>query len=136
MVMSVTTENRPVETDSSQCDVITAPVEGIILLEGESPQSDVITLSIETVILPQNTPIPQSGGLALKHALPAQVELTRDSFVISSGGVDEEGYGHTYQEAYTDFLTSLRDRYRSLSRREARLSSRDHAILEELRALL
>lgn len=91
--------------------------------------------SVQVVTLTQKTPIPDSG-LSLNYALTAEIRATRDGFVLQSGDLDEDAFGLTYEEAYFGFLTSLRDRYYSLLRREASLSRQDHSVLERLRRLL
>ena len=64
------------------------------------------------------------------------MESNPEGFVIKSGEMDEEGYGATYREAYSDFITSLKDRLNSLRPREKVLSERDKAVLTKLRKLL
>lgn len=91
--------------------------------------------SVQVVTLAQKTPISDSG-LSLNYALIAEMTATRDGFVLRSGDLDEEAFGLTYEEACLGFLTSLRDRYYSLLRREASLSRQDHSVLERLRRLL
>lgn len=91
--------------------------------------------SVQVVTFPQKTPIPDSG-LSFKYALIAEIRATRDGYVLRSGDLDEEAFGLTREEAYLGFLTSLRDRYNSLERREASLSRQDHSVLESLRRLL
>lgn len=94
------------------------------------------TFSVKTIIFPEETSIPGETNLTLKYALLAQVEINSDGFLIRCGDIDEEAYGITYEEAYFDFLTSIRDRYHSLYRREAHLSQHDRDILLRLRSLL
>lgn len=96
------------------------------------PRGDI--LSFDYITIAAKTPVP--GGFVLSRALVAEVEATPDGWVIRSGWVNEEAYGSTYGEAYTDFLTSLRDRYQSLNRRQERLSAQDRAVFDTLRALL
>lgn len=81
------------------------------------------------------TPIPDSD-LRLSRALVLEMETTRDGIVLRSGFVDEDSFGATLEEAYADFLTSLRDRYRSLERRSGSLSTSDRTILERLQGIL
>jgi hypothetical protein len=93
--------------------------------------------SVQVVTFSQNTRIPDPDrDLSLKYALIAEMTATRDGFVLRSGDLDEDAFGLTYEEAYLGFLTSLRDRYDSLLRREASLSRQDHSVLERLRRLL
>lgn len=81
------------------------------------------------------TPLPNSD-LLLGHDLTVHKEMTQDGYVIKSDYIDEESFGATLEEAYLDFLTSIRDKYNSLQRRELKLSPRDKAVLENIRSLL
>ena len=101
-----------------------------------SSYQDVAVTCIQATMFPKGPPIPGTQEMTLKRHLAAQIEINRDGYVIASGAVDEDGYGRTYEEAYRDFLTSLRDRYHSLRTREASLSQEDHMVLQKLRALL
>jgi hypothetical protein len=92
-----------------------------------------ISSSIFNIIA--NTPLPNSD-LLLKHDLTVRQEMTQDGYVIKSSYIDEESYGDTLEEAYSDFLTSIRDKYRSLQRRGMKLSPRDKTVLENIRSLL
>ena len=105
-------------------------------VQSESSSSNALTLSVQTIVLPEGSPVPGSGNLKLGCSLIVQVEITGDGFVIQSGDIDEEAYGSSFDEAYIDFLTSLRDRLESLNRREESLSSRDKAVLQRLRLIL
>lgn len=91
------------------------------------------TVQVDT--FPQGTPIPDSD-FELKYALVVEKRTTSDGFVIRSGALDEEAFGLTERDAYLDFLTSLRDRYNSLRRRESFLSTHDSLVLASLRDLL
>ncbi len=95
-----------------------------------------ISLSRGIITFPQGTCIPGSPPLVLQQALQVEIENTRDGVVLRSGALDEEAFGSGYDEACLDFLTSLRDRYDSLSRREERLADQDRSVLERLRGLL
>ncbi|MFC1894161.1 hypothetical protein ACFLYR_09170 [Chloroflexota bacterium] len=92
-----------------------------------------ISLSLFTII--SDTPLPNSP-LRLTHGLIAHKEITKDGYVIKSSYIDEESFGSTLEEAYLDFLTSVRDKYNSLQRREAKLSTRDKIVLNNIRSLL
>lgn len=92
--------------------------------------------SFGMMIIPEGTRIPGSGKYILKHGIIVEMESNPDGFVIKSGEMDEEGYGATYGEAYSDFITSLRDRLDSLRPREKVLSEMDKAVLTKLRMLL
>ena len=87
------------------------------------------------VVVPIGTQIPNSR-YKLQQYIPAELERTTDGFIIRCHSIDEEAYGDTYGAAYSDFLTSIRDHYESLVKREKRLSSCDKAVLEKLRSLL
>jgi len=92
-----------------------------------------ISSAIFTIIAKTRLP---NSELFLRHDLTLRKEITHDGYVIRSNYVDEESFGATLEEAYFDFLTSIRDRYNSLRQRETRLSSRDKAVLENIRSLL
>jgi hypothetical protein len=96
--------------------------------------NELLTTS-QIITLYEGTRIPNSG-LVLKYPLLVEMETTRDGIVIRAGALDEDAFGLTYQMAYEEFLTSLRDRYYSLGRREASLSQQDLIVLQRLRDLL
>lgn len=87
----------------------------------------------ELLMIPAKTAIPGTQALALKCDIFASIDWTNDGVIIRSELLDEEGYGRTYDEAWSDLLTSLRDRHASLAKREARLSPADRRILNSLR---
>lgn len=93
------------------------------------------SLSVQTFAFKKETPIPGSD-LKLGEEIWADIERTDDAYVVRCGVLDEEAYGSSFQDAYIDFLTSLRDRYEVLSHRESRLAPPDRQILTRLRALL
>lgn len=96
---------------------------------------DGFTLSLETFLLVANTALPASN-LFLKQPLLVQIESTKDGLVMRSNYIDEEAFGQTLEDVYLDFLTSIRDRYHSLTIREQSLSSDDRSVLDKLRTLL
>jgi hypothetical protein len=91
--------------------------------------------NFQLITLDQGTRIPDSD-FVLRYPLLVEMETTPDGVVIRAGALDEDAYGLTYQAAYVEFLTSLRDRYLSLDRREASLSPQDLVVLRKLRDLL
>ena len=92
--------------------------------------------SFGMMIIPEGTRVPGRGKYILKYGLIVEIESNSDGLVIRSGEMDEEGYGTTYKEAYSDFITSLKDRLNSLGSKEKVLSERDKAVLTKLRKLL
>lgn len=92
--------------------------------------------SFGMMIIPEGTRVPGRGKYILKHGLIVEIESNCNGFVVRSGEMDEEGYGTSYKEAYSDFITSLKDRLNSLGPREKVLSGRDKAVLTKLRKLL
>lgn len=92
-----------------------------------------ISSTIFTIIAKTRLP---NSDLLLGHDLTVRKEMTQDGCVIKSSYIDEESFGATLEEAYFDFLTSIRDKYNSLQRREMKLSPRDNTILENIRSLL
>lgn len=93
-------------------------------------------LSVAVIMLPERTPIPGTGNLALKRSVAAELQVVRDGFILRTQDLDEESYGQRVEDALRDFLTSLRDRYESLRRRESRLSPRDRDVLARLQMIL
>jgi hypothetical protein len=63
----------------------------------------------------------------------ASIDWTKDGVVINSCLFEEDGFGRTYEEAWGDFLASLRDKLSSLEKRAASLSAVDLEILQHLR---
>ncbi len=96
---------------------------------------DGFTLSLETFLLVANTTLPASN-LFLKQSLLVRIEATKDGLVMRSNYIDEDAFGQTLEDVYLDFLTSIRDRYHSLTAREQSLSSDDRSVLDKFRMLL
>jgi hypothetical protein len=94
---------------------------------------DRMTFGKELLVVPSGTVIPGDQPATLSRCVVAGVERTGDGVVIDSVLFDEDGYGWSYEAAWHDFLTSLRDRYASLSKRESTLSEADRKVLEHLR---
>jgi hypothetical protein len=92
-----------------------------------------ISSSIFNIVAQTRLP---NSDLLLRHDLTVREEMTQDGCVIKSSYIDEESFGDTLEKAYFDFLTSIRDKYHSLQRREMKLSPRDKAVLENIRSLL
>ena len=92
-------------------------------------------VSSSIFIIVAKTPLPNSR-LLLRDDLTVLKEMTQDGYVIKSSYIDEESFGATLEEAYFDFLTSIRDKYNSLQRREMKLSPRDKEVLANIRSLL
>ena len=91
--------------------------------------------SVGIMAFPEGTNVPDTA-LRLGFEVQAVFELTRDGVTLRAGNLDEDAFGATVEEACADFLTSLRDRYNSLVRREDRLSRDDLQVLRNLRGLL
>lgn len=115
----------------------TVPYFDSIFTSIQGEDIDIIKYPVSSSIfnITSNTPLPNSN-LLLKHDLSVYKEMTQDGYVIKSGYIDEESFGITLEEAYFDFLTSIRDKYHSLQLREAKLSPRDKTVLENIRLLL
>lgn len=135
----VKTVNTPVWNESPRWELL-RPIS--FSLEPSIPSSTTPDLdtarfisSVQILTVPGRTSIPDSD-LMLQYALIAELETTRDGFVIRSNDLDEEAFGLTYREAYLDLLTSLRDRYYSLCKREESLSPHELTILNRLRNVL
>jgi hypothetical protein len=89
--------------------------------------------SVQFSTIPEGTNIPTSP-LILRRSLIVQIEASRDGYVVSSDNLNEEGYGITLDEAYFDFMTSLRDRLQSLNRTTNHLAEVEIDVLTKLRS--
>lgn len=90
--------------------------------------------SVEAILLSSGTRI--SEDLSLAQSLAVLVQNNEDGCWFRSDWINEDGFGSTFEAAYMDFVTSLRDRYHSLLDREDRLSAEDREVLTNLRSLL
>lgn len=131
----IKTDNPVITKSSSPWKDFVSPIRNDFSVYTADSQVDFFPVSLETFLLSSDTPIPDSK-LSLRHSLLVQIEATPDGFIMKSGYVDEESFGATLDEAYVDFLASLRDRYVSLNRRVKSLSAYELSILEKLRSLL
>jgi hypothetical protein len=115
----------------------TVPIFNSMFASTQVEDTSIVKYPISTAIfnIIANTPLPNSD-LLLRHDLTVSKEMTQDGYVIKSLYIDEESFGATLEEAYFDFLTSIRDKYNSLQRREMKLSPRDKTVLENIRSLL
>jgi len=127
-VLTIRAESRP---DIDAVWVGTANVPSV-----EDSIANIQIDSFGTIIIPEGTRIGGRGRYILRHGIVVEMESNPDGFVIRSGEMDEEGYGTSYKEAYSDFITSLEDRLNSLRRRKKVLSERDKAVLNNLSKLL
>jgi hypothetical protein len=109
--------------------------QNVVIVNFSLAEEEPLIISTEQKILPAGTPIPDSD-LKLKDAVVVFIERTNDGYIVSSGDLQEDAFGRSPQEAYCDFLTSLKDRFESLSRRVERLSQEELAVLQRLRDLL
>ena len=106
----------------------------VVSLDGDVEAWPVLR-SVQIMAFPEGTLIPGTD-LRLGFEVHVVLEMTGDGLTLRSGVLDEEAFGATPEEVRVDFLTSLRDRYNSLARREGRLSREDSQILRDLRGLL
>jgi hypothetical protein len=115
----------------------TVPIFNSMFASSQVEGTSIVEYPISTAIfnIIANTPLPNSA-LLLRHDLTVRKEMTQDGYVMKSSYIDEESFGATLEEAYFDFLTSIRDKYNSLQRREMKLSPRDKTVLENIRSLL
>lgn len=134
--MPINTENKPLITVSSASNVV-ARYDDSCVNWHFAPKSplNVNVVTIGTITFPKGTQIPNSD-YELQQYILAELHVTEDGYVIQCHSIDEEAYGHTFQEAYLDFLTSIRDRYLSLSKRGERLSTQESKVHQTLCALL
>lgn len=133
--MAVRYENKV--TTSEFLHHSTAPNFDSIFASTQVDDIDIVKYPISSSIFSiiARTPLPNSG-LLLRHDLTIRKQITQDGYVLKSDYIDEESFGHTFEEAYLDFLTSIRDKYRSLLRREMKLSPRDKTVLQNIRSLI
>jgi len=132
----ITTHNSSVTTSIVKNDN-TIPYFDSIFASNQVEDGMIIKYPVSSAIfnIVSNTHLPNSN-LCLKYDLVIFQEHTQDGYVMKSGYIDEESFGSTLEEAYIDFLTSIRDKYQSLQRRESKLSPRDKQILINIRSLL
>ena len=90
----------------------------------------------ELLMIPSGTVVSGNPAPKLKCDIFASIDWTNDGVIIRSELLDEEGYGGTFEAAWSDFLTSLRDRHASLAKKETRLSPADRNVLDGLRAAI
>lgn len=90
----------------------------------------------ELLMFPSETIIPGQPACKLKCDLFASIDWNGDGVLIRSELLDEEGYGSSYEEAWQDFLESLRDKQASLARRRDVLSAADRRVLDQLRVCI
>jgi hypothetical protein len=91
---------------------------------------------LELLTVLPGTVIPGNPPFKLKQGIIATIDRTSDGVVIASPMLDEEGYGESYAAAWADFLSSIRDKLASLTKREASLSPADKEVLGNLRESL
>lgn len=134
--LAMATTEYPVITYRYSLNELTVPVGTTFFpYEADTSQAELSSISIELMPIIEGTPIPDSPHV-LRHALITELHTSRDGYVIQSAHIDEDGYGTTVSEAYIDFLTSIRDRYNSMTERESHLSTYEIEILQNLRNLL
>jgi len=131
----VTTENTVYTLRYSPADAIVAPAGTTSRWESNASSVDFQPISMELMRIIKGTQIPNSS-YTLQHDLLTKLQTSRDGYIIQSALVDEDGYGITVNEAYLDFLSSIRDRYDSMRARQSCLSTHELQILHSLRHLL
>ncbi len=131
----VTIQNTVITYRYSLNDLIVSPDGTTFHSESNTSCVDLQPSSTELMPLTKGTPIPNSSH-TLQHDLLAELHTSQDGYIIRSALIDEDGYGTALNEAYFDFLTSIRDRYNSMKEREPRLSTHELQILHHLRNLL
>ena len=92
--------------------------------------------AFQIIMFIEGTKVSEKSDIKLARNVISEVLYSRDGVLVRDGDLDEEGYGSTLEEASFDFLTSLYDRYISLSRRMQRLADTELSILERLRTTL
>ncbi len=126
------------ETPKIVPDLFPAIPEALITTTGilHSDPQQPTTFTKEMLTIPQGTIIPGTPTLKLRSSVFASVDRNNDGVLISSMLFDEEGYGRTYEDAWTDFIASLRDKFSSLEKRESKLAAPDRAVLAQLRQFI
>ena len=84
--------------------------------------------------IPANTAIGDQWYLAYPIVIEAAVSA--DGVVLRYADIDEEAFGANLVTAYADLLTSIRDRFASLSRHPGQLADQERRSLEVLKTLL
>lgn len=127
--------NRTLPTGTPHIDASLTPSPQSLSRPTTSPPvpQDRVTAGKELLVIPGGTVIPGDRAPKLTCCVVAGVAQTNDGVVIDSVLFDEDGYGWSYEAAWDDFLTSLRDRYDSLNKRESVLSAADREVLGHLR---
>lgn len=122
---------------------ITSIMEWVRSLEQEASKGIIFATAISAkslakiqVIIPAEIILPGDPIYKLNFNVNGIVEYTIDGILINVPIFDEEGYGETIESAWDDLLSSIRDKYESLVRKEQGLSSLDHKVLSELRKYL
>ena len=90
----------------------------------------------QIIMFIKGTSVPNRSDIKLGRNIIAEVMYSHDGVMVRAGDLDEDGYGNTLEEASLDFLTSLYDRYDSLSRRLQSLADTEINIFERLRTAL
>lgn len=107
----------------------------VIALDKMTTEIDIAPSSVELMTLPKGMRIKDSD-YTLNNGLTIIAYRAKEGFVIRADYIDEEVYGKDFITAYDDLITSIRDRYDSLSRRKKRLSLHDQDVLRSLQILL
>lgn len=100
----------------------------------ELPKDQIVGKRLLTIH--SGTAVPGYPEFKLGCNVFASIDETMDGVVISSALFEEDGYGRSYDDAWRDFIGSLRDKLASLEKRETILSRQDLEILKKLRASL
>lgn len=130
------TKNLSITVSTSETQIRPRLVQTVSDITTVGTEPDATIRAFQICFFINGTPIPNASCLELKKNVIAEVLYTNDGVIVRAGDVDEEGYGITLKEASIDFLSSINDRFNSLSRREVRLSQHELSILENIRKIL
>jgi hypothetical protein len=106
---------------------------GETLYSAQAETNQTMWISSLYLMIPEGTILPGDPTYKLNFSVRGVIQNTIDGFLIAVPIFDEEGYGETYESAWDDLLSSIRDKYASLAKMEQGLSPPDRKVLSELR---
>ncbi len=135
-IITAETRNANLTEGSSATGLAPSVLEIVSYVTTVGTELGAAVKAFQIIMFIEGTTVPERGDIKLARNVIAEVLYSRDGVLVRAGDLDEEGYGNTLAEASFDLLTSLYDRYISLSRRMQRLADTELSILERLRTTL
>ena len=135
-IITAETRNANLTEGSSATGLAPSVLEIVSYVTTVGTELGAAVKAFQIIMFIEGTTVPERGDIKLARNVIAEVLYSRDGVLVRAGDLDEEGYGNTLAEASFDLLTSLYDRYISLSRRIQRLADTELSILEKLRTTL